>query len=51
MMNVDFDDDIRAREVERVVCRIEEEAQERWPHVKRLFVRPMEGAGNQKRHP
>lgn len=50
MMNVDFDDDIRAREVEHVVCRVEEEAQERWPQVKRLFVRPMQGAARQRRH-
>jgi cation diffusion facilitator family transporter len=46
MMNVDFDNEIRAGEVERVVCRIEEEARRHWPHVRRLFVRPMEGAGN-----
>jgi cation diffusion facilitator family transporter len=49
MMNVDFDDDIRARDVEQVVCRIEDEAQHRWPHVRRLFVRPMEGAAKQAR--
>jgi len=47
MMNVDFDDQIRAREVENLVCRIEEEARERWPQVRRLFVRPMQGAGAQ----
>jgi len=47
MMNVDFDDAILARQVEQVVCRIEEEAQERWPHVRRLFVRPMQGAASQ----
>ena len=46
MMNVDFDNEIRAAEVERIVCRIEEEAKSRWPQVRRLFVRPMEGAGN-----
>jgi cation diffusion facilitator family transporter len=44
MMNVDFNDDIRAAEVEQIVCRIEEEAQRRWPQVRRLFVRPMQGA-------
>ncbi|MGE5562691.1 MAG: cation diffusion facilitator family transporter [Bacillota bacterium] len=49
MMNVDFDDDIRARDVEQVVCRVEEEAQRRWPQVRRLFVRPMEGAARQVR--
>jgi len=47
MMNVDFDDAILARQVEQVVCRIEQEAQERWPHVRRLFVRPMQGAASQ----
>ena len=50
MMNVDFDDTILARQVEQVVCRIEEEAQQRWPHVRRLFVRPMQGAASQLGH-
>jgi len=50
MMNVDFDDDIRARDVENVVCRVEEEARHRWPQVRRLFVRPMQGAGEQRKH-
>ena len=50
MMNVDFDDEILARQVEQVVCRIEEEAQERWPQVRRLFVRPMQGAAKQRKH-
>ena len=50
MMNVDFDDDIRAGEVELAVCRIEEEAQRRWPQVRRLFVRPMQGAAEQRTH-
>jgi len=47
MMNVDFDNDMRAAEVERIVCHVEEEAQRRWPQVRRLFVRPMDGAANQ----
>jgi divalent metal cation (Fe/Co/Zn/Cd) transporter len=50
MMNVDFRDDLPAREVERIVCRVEEEARERWPQVRRLFVRPMHGAANQVKH-
>ncbi len=50
MMNVDFDDQIRAREVEHVVCRIEEEARGRWPQVRRLFVRPMQGAADRRTH-
>jgi len=35
---------------ERIVCRVEEEARERWPQVRRLFVRPMQGAANQAKH-
>jgi hypothetical protein len=50
MMNVDFRDDLPAGEVERIVCRVEEEARERWPQVRRLFVRPMQGAANQAKH-
>ena len=50
MMNVDFDDSILAGEVERLVCRVEDEARERWPQVRRLFVRPMQGAAEQRRH-
>ena len=44
MMSVDFDDAISCRDVERIVCEIEEEAASRWPEVRRLFVRPQQGA-------
>jgi len=47
MMNVDFRDDLLAADVERIVCSIEDEARERWPAVRRLFVRPMQGAADQ----
>lgn len=47
MVNVDFRDDIAARDVERIVCEVEEEARERWPQVRRLFIRPMQGAAEQ----
>jgi cation diffusion facilitator family transporter len=40
MMSVDFDDDIAAREVERIVRDIESEVAARWPEVKRLYIRP-----------
>jgi|SRR5690242_372269 len=50
MMNVDFKDDILAGDVEDVVCRIEEESRERWPQVRRLFVRPMQGAADKRKH-
>jgi cation diffusion facilitator family transporter len=47
MVNVDFDDTISAADVERIVCDVEIEAQERWPHVRRLFIRPLHGAAEQ----
>lgn len=47
MMNVDFDDELRASQVERIVCDIETQVQEQWPEVRRLFVRPMQGAAAQ----
>jgi cation diffusion facilitator family transporter len=47
MVNVDFEDSLSAADVERIVCDIEAQAQERWPHVRRLFVRPMQGAAEQ----
>jgi cation diffusion facilitator family transporter len=50
MMNVDFNDQIQASDVEQVVCRIEEEAQERWPQVKSLFVHPMHDAADKRKH-
>lgn len=50
MMNVDFRDDMPAGEVERIVRQVEEEARERWPAVRRLFVRPMQGAALQLQH-
>jgi cation diffusion facilitator family transporter len=48
MINVDFDDKISAGEVERIVCDVELEARERWPEVRRLFIRPMQGAANER---
>jgi cation diffusion facilitator family transporter len=49
MMNVDFRDDMLAGEVERIVCRVEKDAQKRWPAVRRLFVRPMQGAADERK--
>ena len=48
MINVDFDSAISAGEVERIVCEVELEAQERWPHVRRLFIRPLHDAAAQR---
>jgi cation diffusion facilitator family transporter len=45
MMSADFDDHVSAATVERIVCEIEEEVAERWPMVKRLYIRPAKGAG------
>jgi hypothetical protein len=44
MLSVDFDDNISAGEVENIVRYIEEQAGQRWPHVRRLFVRPQHDA-------
>jgi cation diffusion facilitator family transporter len=49
MMNVDFRDNLLASDVERIVCEVEAEARERWPHVRRLFIRPMQGAAEQRK--
>ena len=45
MVSADFDDGISARDVERIVASIEAEACEKWPLVRRLYVRPQQGAG------
>ena len=44
MLAVDFDDSISAREVERLVCQIEDETQARFPDVTRLYIRPFSDA-------
>jgi cation diffusion facilitator family transporter len=40
MLSVDFEDHITAREVERLVCEIEKETAEQFPHVRRMYIRP-----------
>ncbi|MFL6849763.1 MAG: hypothetical protein ACJ8EH_02775 [Sphingomicrobium sp.] len=40
MLSVDFDDDITARDVEALVWGIELEAAQRFPMVRRLYLRP-----------
>lgn len=45
VMSADFADDLRAGEVERVIAAIEAEVEHYWPEVKRLYIRPQEGAG------
>ena len=49
MMNVDFRDSLLARDVERIVCEVENEARGRWPIVRKLFIRPMQGAAEQRK--
>ena len=44
MLSVDFVDSISAGEVERIVADIEAEVARRWPQVRRLFIRPEQGA-------
>jgi len=43
-MSADFDDGITAGDVERIVAAIETEVATRWPDVKRLYIRPQQGA-------
>ena len=40
MLSVDFDDRITAREVEALVCAVEKEAEQRFPLIQRLYIRP-----------
>lgn len=40
MVSVDFVDEIPAREVERLVCEIEDEAEAQFPAIRRLYIRP-----------
>jgi cation diffusion facilitator family transporter len=47
MINVDFENSISAADVERIVCDVELEAHKRWPHVRRLFIRPLNDAAAQ----
>jgi len=49
MVNVDFKNSISAGDVERIVSEVEREAHDRWPQVRRLFIRPMEGAAKQRK--
>ena len=49
MINVDFRDDMLAGEVERIVDETERDARTRWPEVRRLFVRPMQGAAEERK--
>jgi cation diffusion facilitator family transporter len=48
MINVDFRDTISAGDVERIVRELERETHKRWPQVRRLFVRPMQGAAAER---
>jgi divalent metal cation (Fe/Co/Zn/Cd) transporter len=44
MVSVDFEDSISAADVEKLVHSIEIEAADRWPLVRRMFIRPQSGA-------
>src|SRR6185369_4011526 len=48
MMNVDFRDTITAGDVERIARQVEREANKKWPQVRRLFIRPMQNAGEER---
>jgi cation diffusion facilitator family transporter len=40
MLSVDFEDRLSARDVERLVCEIEQECEHLFPLVRRLYIRP-----------
>jgi len=44
VMSADFDDEIRAGDVEGIIAAIEAEIEHLWPDIKRLFIRPQQGA-------
>jgi cation diffusion facilitator family transporter len=48
IMSADFEDRITAGEVERIIAAVEAEVEEYWPDVKRLYIRPQEGAGAER---
>ena len=47
VMSADFDDTITAGAVERIIADIEKEVEAMWPEVKRLYIRPQQGAGQE----
>jgi cation diffusion facilitator family transporter len=49
MISVDFDNSISAGDVERIVSEVELEAGGRWPQVRRMFIRPMQGAADERK--
>jgi cation diffusion facilitator family transporter len=49
MLSADFDDSISAGRVERIVAEIEAEVAERWPAVRRLYIRPEQNAAARRR--
>ena len=51
MMSVDFDDGLSGREIEDIVEAIEAAACLRWPLVRRLYIRPQRGAGQEEPRP
>src|SRR3954451_23301991 len=42
VMSADFDDDITAGAVERIIADIETEVEAMWPEIKRLYIRPQQ---------
>jgi cation diffusion facilitator family transporter len=49
LMAADFEDGITAGAVETIVAEIEAEVAERWPAVKRMYIRPEQDAASRRR--
>lgn len=47
ILSADFDDAITAGDVERIIAEVEAEVESFWPDVKRLYIRPQQGAGQE----
>jgi cation diffusion facilitator family transporter len=47
ILSADFDDAITAGDVERIIADVEAEVESFWPDVKRLYIRPQQGAGRE----
>jgi cation diffusion facilitator family transporter len=51
VMSADFDDTISAGSVEKIIADVESEVGHLWPDVKRLYIRPQQGAGRPDAEP
>jgi len=51
VMSADFDDDMKAGDVERIIAAVQSDIERDWPDVKRLYIRPQHHAGRARGSP